>query len=76
MPAGTVDEIGAIEALERFRAQTLPLTCIASLSGLPQMVVPARELEGAPLGFSFLAPRGSDSWLTSMASTWDRVLRG
>lgn len=62
------------EALERFRGETLPLTCIASLSGFPQMVVPARELEGAPLGLSFLAAQGSDRWLTATASTWDRVL--
>lgn len=64
------------EALARFRAQTLSLTCVASLAGVPQLVVPARELSGAPLGLSFLAAEGMDSWLVGMASTWDRVLSG
>lgn len=63
------------EALDVFRATTVSLTAVASLSGAPQLVVPARELEGAPLGLSFVAPHGADAWLCGLASTLDRVLR-
>jgi amidase len=55
--------------LEAARAATLELTSIASLAGVPQLVVPAREQHGAPLGLSFIAARGSDAWLSSLAGT-------
>lgn len=63
------------EALERFRASAVSLTSIGSLAGLPQLVVPARELEGAPLGLSFMAAAGSDAWLCGLASTLERLVR-
>jgi amidase len=67
--------IGAsVAELEAFRARTLELTALASLSGSPQLVVPARELAGAPLGISFLAAEGSDAWLAQLASPLDRAL--
>lgn len=63
------------ETLHKFRAATVELTALASLTGLPQLVVPARELEGAPLGLSFVSRPGSDGWLCALSSTLDRVLR-
>jgi amidase len=63
------------EALDKFRARALELTSIASLAGLPQLVVPARELEGAPLGLSFISAAGSDAWLGGLAPAFDHVLR-
>jgi amidase len=63
------------EALNKFRIATLELTALASLAGVPQLVVPARELEGAPLGLSFVSAAGSDAWLCGLSSTLDRVLR-
>lgn len=63
------------EALEKFRMRALELTSIASLTGLPQLVVPARELDGAPLGLSFVGPAGSDAWLGGLAVALDHVLR-
>jgi amidase len=62
--APRVDESGP--ALEAFRAATLELTSPASLAGVPQLVVPARERDGAPLGLSFMAERGSDAWLCAL----------
>ena len=63
--APRVDESGP--ALEAFRAATLELTSPASLAGVPQLVVPARELSGAPLGLSFMAERGADAWLAALS---------
>ena len=54
--------------LESHRTRLLELTCLASLTGLPQLVVPARELEGAPLALSFVAAAGSDAWLAQLAT--------
>jgi amidase len=64
------------ETLDKFRVTTIELTALASLAGVPQLVVPARELEGAPLGLSFVSAAGSDAWLCALSSTLDRVLRG
>jgi amidase len=63
------------ETLDKFRVTTLELTALSSLTGVPQLVVPARELEGAPLGLSFMSATGSDAWLCALSSTLDRVLR-
>lgn len=72
---GIAPHIDASEtALNEFRARTLELTSIASLSGLPQLVVPARELDGAPLGLSFMSAAGQDAWLVALASTLDSVV--
>jgi amidase len=64
--APRLDESGP--ELEAFRAATLELTAPASLAGVPQLVVPAREYQGAPVGLSFLAERGSDAWLCAVAA--------
>ena len=63
------------EVLDRFRVAALSLTALGSLTGFPQLVVPARELEGAPLGLSFVAARGADAWLCGLAGALDRVVR-
>lgn len=61
-------------ALETFRARTLELTSVASLAGIPQLVVPAQELKGAPIGLSFAAGRGQDAFLCSLAEPLERAL--
>ncbi|MGP7818383.1 amidase [Niallia sp. 01092] len=48
------------EALEVRRSQTLQLCCIAGLSGLPQVNVPVAEVDGAPVGLSFIAGKNQD----------------
>jgi amidase len=63
--APRVDETG--RALDVFRTATLELTSLASLTGVPQLVVPAREYQDAPLGLSFISERGSDAWLAALA---------
>jgi amidase len=60
--------------LEAFRARTLELTAGASLAGVPQLVVPCADIEEGPLGLSFLARRGADAWLSSLAPELARAL--
>lgn len=63
------------DVLDRFRLSAVSLTSLASLTGAPQLVVPARELEGAPLGLSFVAAPGADAWLCGLASSFDQAVR-
>jgi amidase len=62
-------------ALEAFRARTLELTALASLTGLPQLVVPAVELEGAPVGLSFVSAWDTDRELCLLSSLFEGALR-
>lgn len=55
------------EELEDFRANTMALTCIAGLSGLPQVSLPAANVEGCPVGLSFIAWAGGDEALLDLA---------
>lgn len=57
------------DGLEFFRANTLALTCIAGHSGLPQVTLPAAEVEGCPVGLSFIAWIGGDEVLLNLAVT-------
>ncbi|HEX6242972.1 MAG TPA: amidase [Polyangiales bacterium] len=73
---GTAPRLDASDdALDRFRGAAISLTALGSLTGLPQLVVPARELEGAPLGLSFMAASGADAWLCGLANTFDHAVR-
>jgi amidase len=53
--------------LRQWRLQVLSLTCIAGLSGLPQVSIPLGRVEGAPVGLSLVAPRGRDRALLAFA---------
>lgn len=53
--------------LEEFRAHSLQILALASLSGRPQVTVPVRTGRG-PLGLSLLGARGSDSEIVKVAS--------
>lgn len=48
------------EANEQRRSRTMQLSCIAGLSGLPQVSIPAGYIEGAPVGLSVIAGPGQD----------------
>ena len=45
------------------------LTCIAGHSGLPQVSLPAAEVEGCPVGLSFIGWAGGDEALLDLAVT-------
>jgi amidase len=55
--------------LESFRVRTMRLVCMASISGLPQVTIPAGTTDGAPVGLSFIGWRGGDEALLSLATT-------
>lgn len=57
------------EAVEAFRQRAQRLTCIAGLSGLPQISMPAATVEGAPVGLSLIGPPGRDLDLLALAVT-------
>lgn len=47
-------------AVEERRFRTMQLSCIAGLSGLPQVTLPAAEVDGAPIGLSIIAGAKQD----------------
>jgi len=53
------------------REARLKLLCIAGLGGLPQVNVPAGDVDGVPVGLSFIAPPGEDQNLLAFVS-WQR----
>ena len=53
--------------LDDFRARTMALICLSSLSGLPQIAIPAGEYGGCPVGISFVGWRGGDEALLDLA---------
>jgi amidase len=46
--------------VEDFRQRLQRLTSVASLGGLPQVSIPCLEINGAPVGLSFMGAEGSD----------------
>ncbi|MDH5537940.1 MAG: amidase [Rhizobacter sp.] len=57
--------------MERYRARSIELLCLAGLSGFPQISLPLGQRLGAPLGMSLLGPAGSDRSLVRLA---ERIL--
>jgi len=64
-PAPRTDE--PEEVLNKFRLQTMSLTCLASLAGLPQISIPAAEVDGLPVGFGIMGWNGGDEALIELA---------
>lgn len=54
-------------ALERIRAATLQLTCLAGLAGGPAVSMPLACVDGAPVGISAVAAPGADRDLAELA---------
>jgi amidase len=50
----------SLEAMENYRSKTMQLTCIAGLSGFPQVTVPMAKKNGIPIGLSFIANQYQD----------------
>jgi amidase len=53
--------------LERFRLRVMRLTCIAGVSGLPQVTIPVGTVAGCPVGLSFIGWPGADEALLELA---------
>ncbi|OHV80499.1 amidase [Rhizobium sp. LCM 4573] len=56
------------EIFDGFRHLAMPLLCVAGMTGLPQLVLPAGKVDGAPYGLSIIGPRGSDRSLIGLAA--------
>ena len=59
--------VDVVQYLDAVRGRNLQLTCIAGLAGLPQVSVPAGRIDGGPVGFGLIGPRGSDRALLDLA---------
>ena len=49
------------------------LTCVAGLSGLPQLSVPGARVEGRPIGLSLIGPPGSELRFAAFAKTLEET---
>lgn len=49
-----------VKEMEQYRSKTMQLTCIAGLSGFPQVTIPLIKENGIPVGLSFIANHHSD----------------
>jgi amidase len=54
------------DTLESFRVRVMRLTCIAGLSGLPQVTLPIGSIAGCPVGLSFIGWAGGDEALLAL----------
>ncbi|TYR79308.1 hypothetical protein FZC66_14440 [Priestia megaterium] len=58
------------EALQTRRLQTLQMTCIAGLAGLPQLTIPAGEIDGFLIGLSLIAGVNQDEKLLTWVNQY------
>jgi amidase len=54
-------------AMWALRKPVMALTCMAGLAALPQMSLPLAEVDGLPVGLSFIGAPGSDEHLVGFA---------
>jgi amidase len=67
--AGVAPRVDATVAeQEAVRDRVIPITCIASLCGLPQVSLPLARLEAGPVGVSLIAPRDRDDLLLDLVA--------
>ncbi|WP_336787471.1 amidase [Paenibacillus sp. MMO-177] len=59
-------------AVEERRFRTMQLSCIAGLSGLPQLTIPAGEVDGAPIALSVIAGAKQDLNLLRWAEQFEK----
>jgi amidase len=64
----------SVAELDHFRTRVMRLTCTASLTGLPQINLPAGLVAGCPVGLSFIGWRGGDEALLDLALVLSRHL--
>ena len=53
--------------IDRVRAATLGLTCVAGITGRPAVSAPLMRVAGGPVGLCLVGPRGSDLALVALA---------
>lgn len=60
--------------MEIFRQNTMALTCIAGLTGLPQVTLPVAEVSGCPVGLSMIGKKHSDLAMLELACNISKSL--
>jgi amidase len=65
-PAPRLDD--SEEALDAYRHEAMVFLQPAGLAGLPQLVIPAGMVDGAPVGLSLIGAKGSDLALLEIAA--------
>ena len=63
------------EELEQYRTRTMQLTCIAGLSGFPQITIPFVKGNGLPIGLSLIANEYQDLKLLNWARRFVNALQ-
>lgn len=61
------------EAKGRLRGQTIGMTCIAGLGGLPAVSLPLAEVDGLPVGLCIVGRQGDDELLLDIAARADAL---
>jgi len=61
------------EAIAAFVRPTLCLMSIAGIAGLPQITVPAGEVDGCPIGLWLVGPSHSDERLLELGRAGQRA---
>lgn len=62
------------EEVDKYRTQTLALSCMASIARMPQITMPIGRVDNAPFGISFLAHQQNDLLLLSAAEQIEAVI--
>ena len=63
-----------VNELESFRQNTMALTCISGLTGMPQITLPVAEVLECPVGLSILGKKYSDKQLLELSCTISKRL--
>ncbi|WP_160723008.1 amidase [Bacillus sp. USDA818B3_A] len=65
----------SMEDMEQYRNKTMQLTCIAGLTGFPQVTIPLLKANGIPIGLSFIANQNQDMKLLRWVQEFTRILK-
>ncbi|OLS40678.1 amidase [Bacillus sp. MRMR6] len=65
----------SVGKMEQYRSQTMKLTCIAGLSGFPQVTIPFMKENGIPIGLSFIANEHQDLKLLKWVNQFTNSLK-
>lgn len=74
-PCPALDIDASADQRRRFYEVALAVNAIAGHAGLPQVTLPAGEVDGRPVGLSIVGPRGSDRQLLAIAAAWREPAR-
>ena len=75
VPVPALSKSAGGAALSAFYEAALAINAIAGHAGLPQLVLPAGRVDGAPLSLSFIAQAGMDELLLARAPRWAAQLQ-